>query len=144
MKTNEFKKYFDAEVENISKVLEEIEKLASLQVEEMDNIKFAAAGTFLHNFYNGIENILKRTLLVKDIKIKNGPGWHKETLLKAKELNIISEELQIKLIPFLTFRHHFIHGYSFKLIPDELIFLLKQSNEVFDKFRKAIIEYFNL
>ncbi|MFA5779419.1 MAG: hypothetical protein WC947_04730 [Elusimicrobiota bacterium] len=141
MKIEEFSKYFEAEVEDINKVLKEIERLISLMPIEKDNIKLAAAGTFLHNFYNGIENILKRALLVKDIKIQNSPGWHKETLLKAKELNIIDTEIHIKLIPYLTFRHYFIHGYSFKLVSDDILSLLKETDIIFNKFNDAIMKF---
>ena len=144
MIVNNFKEYFNAEIENIKKVLEEIKKIASLKPEGMDSVKLAASGTFLHNFYNGIENIIKRALLVKGVKIKNSPGWHKETLIEAKSLNIISAGVHTKLIPFLTFRHYFIHGYSFKLRPEELLSLLKQADTIFCEFKKEIKEHFNL
>ena len=59
----EFKKYYEAEIENLNKVLNEIKKIREFRPKELDNIKIAASGTFLHNFYNGIENVLKRALL---------------------------------------------------------------------------------
>ena len=34
-------------------------------------VEFAAVGTFLHNIYNGMENILKRIILSKGIEIPN-------------------------------------------------------------------------
>lgn len=144
MTVNNFKEYFNAEAESIKKVLGEIKKLASLKPERMDSIKLAASGTFLHNFYNGIESIIKRAILLKGVKIKNSPGWHKETLIEAKSLNIISAGVHTKLVPFLTFRHYFIHGYSFKLRPEELLSLLKQADSVFYEFKKEIKKHFGL
>ena len=144
MRVNNFKENFNAEIENINNVLKEIEKLAGLKSEKMDNVKIAAAGTFLHNFYNGIENIIKRALIVEGVKIKNSFNWHKETLLKAKALDIITEKTHINLIQFLSFRHYFIHGYSFKIMPDELLLLLKQTDEVFNEFKKEIEKHFNI
>ena len=34
-------------------------------------VELAAVGTFLHNIYNGMGNILKRIILSKDIEIPN-------------------------------------------------------------------------
>ena len=140
----EFKKYYEAEIENLNKVLNEIKKIREFRPKELDNIKIAASGTFLHNFYNGIENVLKRALLAKGIKIKNGASWHKEVLIQAKNLNIITEELHMKLLPYLTFRHYFVHGYSFKLVPSEVMVLLKDAEATFCEFRGVIEKTFNL
>ena len=40
-----------------------------------------AMGTYLMNFYNGIENILKRISKVYYIAMPKGESWHKELLV---------------------------------------------------------------
>jgi hypothetical protein len=61
----ELKEKILVEVENIDRLLQEMpaaEKLAGLSVLEL-----AGVATLLHNFYNGIENILKQILCEKHI-----------------------------------------------------------------------------
>jgi len=68
-------------------------------------IELAAMATFLHNIYNGIENILKQILISRDIMIPKSDKWHKDLLNKSLSSGIISEELLNKLYKYLTFRH---------------------------------------
>ena len=42
-----------------------------------------AIGTYLMNFYNGVENILKRIAKEYYKKMPHGASWHKELLLLA-------------------------------------------------------------
>lgn len=46
----------------------------------LSNLKYAAIGTFLHNVYNGIENILKQIINAKDVEIPRSDTWHKDLL----------------------------------------------------------------
>lgn len=78
-------------------------------------IELAAIATFLHNIYNGIENILKQVLKAKGIKIAKTETWHKDLLDASVSNGIIGEELSDKLYEYLTFRHFFIHAYGFML-----------------------------
>jgi len=57
----------DAEKENIEQTLADLK--TAMEKEEKSVIELAAIATFLHNTYNGIENILKQILKEKDIVI---------------------------------------------------------------------------
>jgi len=80
----------------------------------------AAIGYFLHNFYNGCENIFRA--VARFFENDLGPEtWHSD-LLKRMKLNIenyrpavIDEELYRLLEDFRGFRHVFRHSYSFEL-----------------------------
>jgi hypothetical protein len=80
----------------------------------------AAVGYFLHNFYNGCENIFRAVARFFENDV--GPGsWHAD-LLKRMKLSIegyrpavIDEELYGLLEDFRGFRHVFRHSYSFEL-----------------------------
>jgi len=80
----------------------------------------AAIGYFLHNFYNGCENIFRS--IARFFENDMTPdSWHSD-LLKRMKLSIpgfrpaaIDEELYIVLNEFRGFRHIFRHSYAFEL-----------------------------
>lgn len=80
-------------------------------------VELAATGTFLHNIYNGIENILKQILKLKNIKIANSESWHKDLLNRSISVGVISQDLCDKLYDYLTFRHFFVNAGLERTIP---------------------------
>lgn len=109
----ELAKQIFAEKENVEKALYNLEE--TLRRKEKTVIELAAIATFLHNIYNGIENILKQVLKAKGIKVAKTETWHKDLLDASVSNGIIGEELSDKLYEYLTFRHFFIHAYGFML-----------------------------
>lgn len=108
----------EAEYENIDKLLSEMpseEKLPFLQFLEL-----AGVATLLHNFYNGIENILKLSLKEIDIPLPEGRSWHKDLLKLAEANGIISKTIILELGEYLAFRHFFSHAYALDLYADKL------------------------
>ncbi|HAJ80126.1 MAG TPA: hypothetical protein DCO75_10175 [Fibrobacteres bacterium] len=55
----EFIEKITAEIENIQKILLELERIENLS--KISTLELAGTGDLLHNFYNDIENILKQT-----------------------------------------------------------------------------------
>jgi len=102
-----------AEKENVENVLNNLKE--AMARTEKTVIELSAIATFLHNIYNGIENILKQILKGKNIKISRSETWHKDLLNTSVSLGIISENLSDKLYEYLSFRHFFIHAYGFML-----------------------------
>ena len=51
----------EAEFENIERTITDIPNLESLP--KLSRLELAGLATLIHNFYNGIENILKKPLL---------------------------------------------------------------------------------
>ena len=102
-----------AERENVEIALDNL----NLAWERQDKtvVELAAVGTFLHNIYNGMENILKRIILFKDIKIPNSATWHKNLLILSSSMGVLSNALSDDLHEYLTFRHYFVHAYGFML-----------------------------
>lgn len=85
----------------------------------------AALGTYLMNFYNGIENIMKRCAKEYYKKAPKGEDWHKKLLQLScapnnKKAFLFNKDVVDKLYNYLTFRHLFIHGYGFKLEWDKM------------------------
>ena len=69
MTKDQAKKYCEAEFENIDVTLAELALVYAPGKAAYSTAELAAMATYIHNFYNGIENILKRVLTLKK-KIK--------------------------------------------------------------------------
>ena len=123
----------DAEYKNIDVLLSKLpqkDKLPFLQFLEL-----AGVATIIHNFYNGIENILKLSLKEKNISLPEGSSWHKELLKLALDNQIISEPTMFKLGEYLAFRHFFSHAYALDLYADKLEPLVENIQIVYSDFR---------
>jgi len=130
-----------AEKENIEFALKNIED--ALNRKEKSVIELAAIGTFLHNIYNGIENIIKQILKTKGFNIPKSDTWHKDLLAVSVSKGIISNELSDKLYEYLTFRHFFIHAYGFMLEELHLENLVNNIPEIWAQFLLEIKNFFN-
>lgn len=103
-----------------------------------------AAGAFLAQFYNGIENILKRFYKYAGRSLPQGYDWH-IALFKAfcdpphENLPLIfSTELEKKLAPFRKFRHMFHHGYGFQLDWNRIKLGIDEIQSIFTQFKKVV------
>ena len=131
----DYRAYIDAEYEAIEKALA---SLPTKPISELSKLELAGIGALLHNFYNGIENVLKQVFRIKNIQILQGESWHRDLLLKATEENILSETLSDELKRYLAFRHFFSHGYAIDLSPDRMEPLISAVRDVFKNFKTEI------
>lgn len=125
-----------AEKENVETALGNL-KDAMARKEKMV-IELAAIATFLHNIYNGIENILKQVLKEKGIEVPASSTWHKELINISVSQGIIPEKLADQLYEYLTFRHFFVHAYGFMLDEAHLEVLADNIPEVWSQFMEEI------
>jgi len=126
------KKRILAEKENVEIALNNLKY--TMERKEKSVIELAAIGTFLHNIYNGIENILKQILIANDAEIPRSATWHKDMLNRAMSMRIISEKLSDELYEYMTFRHFFVHAYGFMLDEARLEELADRIPEVWSQF----------
>ena len=127
-----------AEVENVEAALRNLEEAMARQIKTV--VELAAMGTFLHNIYNGIENILKQSLKLRNIQLAKGENWHKELLNLSVEQGVISAETSDELYEYLTFRHFFVHAYGFMLEEIPLESLVQNILGVWVKFISEVAE----
>lgn len=131
----DYRAYIDAEYEEIEKTLS---SLPTNPISKLSKLELAGVAALLHNFYNGIENVLKQAFRIKNIQTPQGESWHRDLLLEATEENILSEELANELKRYLAFRHFFSHGYAIDLAPDRMEPLISAVRDVFKKFKMEI------
>ncbi|MBA7477792.1 hypothetical protein ES707_13206 [subsurface metagenome] len=130
-----FKDRVEAEYEAIGNTLS---FLPEKPISHLSKLELAGLAALIHNFYNGVENILKQIFQLKSIEIPTGSSWHQELLLKAKNENIISDKLADKLKEYLGFRHFFTHAYALDLHPLRIESLIEKIVETFDEFTEEI------
>ncbi len=111
-------------------------------------VNTAAIATYLMNFYNGIENIMKRCAKEYYKKMPKGNDWHKQLLQQScmfnkNKLSLFGKEIIDKLYNYLTFRHFFIHGYGFKLNWDKMKSLVDNIDELWLEIKNQLAEFIN-
>jgi hypothetical protein len=108
------------------------------QKRKYSTAELAAIATFLHNFYNGMENVLKRVMIQKRLEVKDTSTWHKDLLKMAADDGIISADLYNALSNYLSFRHFFVHAYSFTLRWEDLKPLVDKIEQTVKTFESCI------
>ena len=126
----------EAEYEAIEKILSSLPPSATLP--KISELELAGVAALLHNFYNGIENIIKQVFQAKNIPIPHGQSWHQELLLIAIRSNIVSQSIGEELKRFLAFRHFFSHAYALDLYPHKMEPLVADALSTFEKFKSDI------
>jgi hypothetical protein len=112
----------------------------------LEYIKTSAIGSFLHSFYNGIENTL--LLIYKGIpeNIPNDTNWHRTLLNKSFESTeerppIFKNEYKKDLEEFMSFRHVFRHSYDFQLELDRLMPLMNKAETLWKDLEKDFVNF---
>ena len=128
-----------AESENIESTLSELRE--AMARPERATVELAAIATFVHNAYNGIENILKQVLRAQNIEVPQQGAWHKTLLEKAAGAGVITEGLADELLEYLAFRHFFAHGYGIMLQESPLVDLATRLPGVWQRFQSSVARF---
>jgi uncharacterized protein YutE (UPF0331/DUF86 family) len=124
------------ELENISRIIALLPKETELS--GLSTLELAGVASLLHNFYNGIENILKQILSSRKTGIPEGPSWHRELIELSVKNGIISNKVKERLMEYLAFRHFFSHAYALDLYPCRMQPLVAGIVSIFESFKKEI------
>ena len=108
-------------INDIDKLLLEYELIfEKIKLQTPDLFDMTILGSVLHSFYNGLENIFEIIAKKIDGKVPTGNKSHQELLHQMASKNstrmeIINEDMYLKLREYSTFRHFYRHTYSFQL-----------------------------
>ncbi len=128
-----------------------VNELLALQAEVMGREptlrEKTAAAAFLAQFYNGLENILKRISVYYSVPLPVGETWHVELfrrfcapsypLLPA----LFDATLAAALAPYRRFRHVVFHGYSFQLEWPRMVEGIGQVGGLFVAITDTLVGY---
>ena len=109
------------EIDQIDRLLENAYPLIkTLNLKTPDFVELSAAGSVLHSFYNGVENIFSMIEKHYGLQITESSSWHKELLKNIQTAStqrqpIISGITASGLSEYMMFRHFYRHAYGFQL-----------------------------
>lgn len=126
----------EAEFENIDRVIAELPGRKTMAT--LSSLELAGLATLVHNFYNGLENILKQVIIAFGKELPKGASWHQDLLATAESSSIISKSTAKDLRKYLAFRHFFSHCYSFDLDRERIVPLVEGIQKTISSFRSDI------
>lgn len=105
-----------------------------------------AMGAYLMNFYNGVENILKRISKEYYLAMPKGESWHKELLVLSfnppeGKVAIFTQGIVERLHSYRNFRHRFVSGYGFQLKGEKMLELIDNIEPLWSDIKKAISDF---
>lgn len=133
----------------IEETLERLLKVRSqFSPQEKDYLKEPAMGTYLMNFYNGIENIIKRISRKYYSAMPKAESWHKELLILScnpseGKLPLFNRSIVEKLYPYLSFRHQSISGYGFQLKGEKMIELIDNIGPLWKEIKNSLTNFWS-
>lgn len=143
----ELKEDIAVEQKNIKETIERLLSIKNkFQGLQKDYTTEPAIGTYLMNFYNGVEHILKRICKVYYGSFPTGFNWHKELLDLSYmppqgKTPVFSKEIVTLLYRYKDFRHRFISGYGFQLKADKMMHLVDDVEPLWAKIQQELMQF---
>ena len=147
---NSFKKLKEDILDEINLIDQTLNALSDFKgkiiLEDANTAQKASVGTFLMNFYTGVENIVKRVSKEYYNTLPKGASWHKELLDLScnppeNKIPIFNREIVNRLNPYRGFKHLFVSGYGFKLEMELMVSLINNADSLWSDIKKAVTEF---
>ena len=135
------------EAKAIEEILQRLDKAKdNFDPQKEDEIITAALGTYLMNFYNGVENIIKRISKEYYGALPAGASWHKELLILSYEppegkVALFNQAMVERIVPYRNFRHRFVSGYGFQLKGPKMVYLINNIEGLWVDIKRELEEF---
>ncbi|MCI0530265.1 MAG: nucleotidyltransferase domain-containing protein [Nitrospira sp.] len=132
------------ELINLGRLVDEAKLLLQRVPQEPTFIEIRAAGSVVHDFYNGVERIFERIAVRLGPGLPAGENWHTLLLqsmgsgIEGIRAAVIDQPLALRLLDYLRFRHRFRHTYGYELQWDRLRSLVEGLEETLTRLRQQI------
>lgn len=136
---DELREMIEIEYEKLEQTIQALPSSEKLPF--ISELELAGVAAYLHSFFNGIENILKRIFKSFKIPLPSGSSWHTDLLNDAVSKSIISNELKTMLTEYLGFRHVFVHSYAMELYEDRMVKLVDNIKPTYQQFKSEINKF---
>lgn len=143
------RKQIDVERQQLNRLIDEHRPLLdSCASNEPTPIELSALATFLHSFYSGIENSLKRIAVEIDGGLPSGDAWHRQLLTSMANPTdgrppVLSSNLHEIVSEYLAFRHFFRQTYSFHFEWSKMADLVVKAERTMKQFEMELDEFIN-
>lgn len=148
MKSDTLREEINIEVESIEDILRELMSLEKdVADHEPSTREKTAAAAFLAQFYNGIENILKRISKFHSISLPTGDTSHIDLFKRfcapsyTPLPELFDESLASALAPFRRFRHVVYHSYGFQLEWERMKEGITNISDIWARFKANLFDY---
>lgn len=111
------------------------------------NIEIAAANQYLSQFYNGIENVLKRIIKFVNLPLKRNDNWHIELLNyfynnpSSEKIHLFDRNNYEVLNTYRKIRHVVRQGYNFQMDWDKLSIAMENIPLYLTEFKMKIMNF---
>lgn len=148
MTLTELREEIEIEVDAMTEIVTELVYLYNDVAEGTPTLREkTAAGAFLAQFYNGIENILKRICVFHSIPLPTGINWHTELFRSFCDPSqsslpiLFDKNIAERLAPFRKFRHVFFHSYGIHMDWERMRIGIEQVETIFLDFKRIVLSY---
>lgn len=148
MKPQDLKADIDIELQALELIVSELQSLLVDVGEWPPSVREkTAAAAFLAQFYNGVENILKRICAFCTVPLPAGDTWHIELFQRFTAPGypplpeLFDRSLALELAPYRRFRHVVFHSYGFQLDWMRMAEGMAEIDGVFSRLRDSVTVY---
>ncbi len=147
--SDKLRKQVQVERQQLNRLIDEHRPLLESCTSRPPNpIELSALATFLHSFYSGIENSLKRIAIESDGGVPVGEAWHRQLLdsmASATKIRsaVLSKTLYETMSEYLAFRHFFRQAYSFHFDWYKMSHLVLNAERTMRLFETEIDNFLN-
>ena len=140
-----------AELEAMEAIVQELIALQADVAERDPTVREqTAAAAFLAQFYNGVENILKRLSHYHNVPLPTGETWHVDLFRRfcspphSRLPALFDESLEVALAPYRRFRHVAFHSYGFQFEWSHMAEGVARVDNVFSQIKVKLADYLRM